>query len=185
MRLSQTVFDDLAVLFAYPTAETEKALVRTLLCFSGAEVHERYPETHRALREFAVAVGQLSPTELEELYTRTFDINPSASLELGWHLYGERYERGAFLVLMRQQLREYGIAEGCELPDHLTHVLQLFGRMSDTQRTGMVEQYLLRGMSVLMDAWEGPENPYRRLLDALQSLLLSLCPTQQGVHADV
>jgi nitrate reductase assembly molybdenum cofactor insertion protein NarJ len=185
MRIPQAVFDDLAVLFAYPGPQTEQALVRVLLYFAEADAQARVPDTHRALREFAVAIGQLTATEHEELYTRTFDINPTASLEIGWHLFGERYERGAFLVLMRQQLREYGIEEGCELPDHLTHVLQLFGRMDDASRAGMVEQHLSRGMSVLLDAWDGVDNPYRRLLDALHTLLLSLCPTQQGVHADV
>ena len=65
----------------------------------------------------------------QELYVQTFEFNPACTLELGWHLFGENYERGEFLVRMRDLLRRHGIAESTELPDHLTHVLALVGRL--------------------------------------------------------
>ena len=81
-------------------------------------------ETRTVLADFP-GFEQLGSTELEELYTRTFDINPVCSLEVGWHLFGEDYNRGAFLVRMRGLLREHGIEEGAELPDHLESVLRV------------------------------------------------------------
>jgi nitrate reductase delta subunit len=64
------------------------------------------------------------PQELEELYAATFDSNDECALEVGWHLYGEAYQRGVFLVEMRSRLRAAGIEEGSELPDHLGLVLR-------------------------------------------------------------
>lgn len=185
MRIPESVFDDFAVLLGYPGPELEPALARTVLYFSDKGVQRRLPDAQRAFREFASALGLLSPTELEELYTRTFDINPSASLEVGWHLYGEQYERGSFLVLMRQQLRQYGVEEGSELPDHLTHVLRLFARMDDETRSGMLDSSLLRALGVMFEKWSDEDNPYKRCLDALASLLHTLRSEREGVPAHV
>ena len=58
----------------------------------------------------------MSVEDLQELYTRTFDWNPDTSLEIGWHLYGENYERGEFLVEVRAPAaapRHRGIAKAC------------------------------------------------------------------------
>jgi nitrate reductase assembly molybdenum cofactor insertion protein NarJ len=185
MRVPSSLFDDIATLLSYPGPETEAALTRLLTWSSAANTHQLFPGTHRCFRQFAIGVGVLSQTELEELYTRTFDINPSSSLEIGWHLYGEQYERGSFLVLMRGQLRERGIPEGEELPDHLTHVLRLFGRLADEERKVMIESCLRRGMDIMMEKWKDEDNPYRRCLDGVRALLDSLCPRHEGVIADV
>lgn len=185
MRIPETVFDDFAVLLSYPAPGIEQALVRVLMHFSEADMRVHLPEAHRALREFTSAAGALPTTELEELYTRTFDINPSASLEIGWHLYGEQYERGSFLVLMRQQLREYGVEEGSELPDHLTHVLRVLGRMDDSTREAMLDSSLLRAFDIMLGKWGEEDNPYKRCLDALCSILRSMHIHQQGVQANV
>ena len=42
-----------------------------------------------ALREFAQAWADLTPEQQQELFVRTFDLNPLCSLEVGWQLYGE------------------------------------------------------------------------------------------------
>jgi nitrate reductase gamma subunit len=63
------------------------------------------PEASEHLRAFADALRPLPAGDREELYTRTFDINPVCSLEIGWQLFGEEYHRGALLVRLRQELR--------------------------------------------------------------------------------
>ncbi len=42
----------------------------------------------------------------EEVYTRTFDGSDRRALEIGWHLHGENYARGALLVRLRKLLME-------------------------------------------------------------------------------
>jgi nitrate reductase gamma subunit len=104
-------YDDLARLFEYP--------------------EESYVQRCRdaGLNEFADEMTKLTVSGIQELFISTFDWNPATTLDLGWHFYGEQYERGEFLVRMREELRRYGVAESTELPDHLTHTLRLLGRM--------------------------------------------------------
>jgi nitrate reductase molybdenum cofactor assembly chaperone NarJ/NarW len=120
-----------------------------------------------AVPEFAGAIEGMSPVELEELYTRTFDWNPDTSMELGWHLYGENYERGEFLVRVRQLLRRYGIEESEGLPDHMTHVLPLLERMPAEEAAEFTAQFLAPAVRKIEAALSGTENPYLHLVRAL------------------
>src|SRR3990172_6774062 len=106
--------DLLASLVKYPRADYKERVEACLRVLS-----EEHPGAGAILQPFADCVRGMSAEELEELYTLTFDINPLCCLEVGWQLYGEEYERGAFLVEMRQLLRDCGVRESTELPDHL------------------------------------------------------------------
>ncbi len=125
------------------------------------------PEAGASLSEFARAIEGQADTELEELYTRTFDINPTCTLELGWHLYGEQYERGAFLVQMRDCLRRLGVPESAELPDHLGHALQALGRMSEQEAEAFAEDRLLPALEKMRAGFQDPGNPYTAIITAI------------------
>ena len=84
-----------------------------------------------AFQPFADDVRDLSIEALQELYTRSFDLNPVCTLDVGWHLYGEQYERGAFIVRMWQALRCHRIVQCGGLADHLSHPLLLSFRLLD------------------------------------------------------
>ena len=89
---------------------------------------------------------------MQELYVQAFEFNPACTLEIGWHLFGENYERGEFMVRMREQLRRYGIAESTELPDHLTHLLLLINRMGHAEAAELAGQYVLPALGKIKDA---------------------------------
>jgi nitrate reductase molybdenum cofactor assembly chaperone NarJ/NarW len=181
-RLSADFLEDFALLLSYPSAEHDRAMQRCLHFLWRHSGNLECGQAHEALRAYAEAVQTLAAGEREELYTRTFDINPVASLELGWHLYGEQYERGAFLVRMRGQLRAHGVEEGTELPDHLPSVLRLLGRLDDDGRRALLDAAIVRGIEKLRDQWTDNDNPYLRCLDALRTLLPVCTPTHEGVQ---
>jgi nitrate reductase assembly molybdenum cofactor insertion protein NarJ len=106
---------------------------------------------------------------LQELYVQTFEFNPACTLEIGWHLFGENYERGEFLVRMREQLRRYGIAETSELPDHLRHLLLLIGRAEHAEAAELAGQFVLPALAKISDALK--DNAYRPLIAAVQAKL--------------
>ena len=73
-------------LLSYPD-EHYVALVELLYLLVQGEL----PEVAKGISEFGQFVEQCDEHELEEAYTRTFDVNPSCALDIGWHLFGEDY----------------------------------------------------------------------------------------------
>jgi nitrate reductase assembly molybdenum cofactor insertion protein NarJ len=99
------------------------------------------------IRALAQALAPLSLGLIQEAFIQAFDMNPNATLEIGWHLFGEQYERGEFLVNMRVRLREAEIAECGELPDHLLHVLPLMARMADEDAHAFADKFVLPALA--------------------------------------
>ena len=130
-----------------------------------------HPDTALQIDSFASGVEGLSLERLQELFTQTFDLSPICSLEVGWQLYGEEYSRGAFLVAMRGLLREHGVQEAVELPDHLTHILPLLDRLESPRRVEFDDQYLKPAMAKMLKAFQGKESPYEHVLQACEDLL--------------
>jgi nitrate reductase molybdenum cofactor assembly chaperone len=142
------LYDDLARLLEYPVAKK--------------------PE---CLPEFAGRIRNLSLEQLQEVYVQTFELNPVCSLEIGWHLFGENYERGEFLVKMRQEIRRHGLVESTELPDHLTHVLPVVARMQEEEAAEFVGAFLLPALEKMRTGIAGKNNPYELVLDAVDEVL--------------
>ncbi len=145
----------LAGVLAYPVEGFEERLHEAL-----AAVGRFAPDSVEPLNAFRTAVEPLATQQREELYTRTFDINPVCSLEIGWQLFGEEYHRGALLVRLRSELRRHGVEESTELPDHLTHVLSLLDRMSDDEAASFAHCCVIPAMDKMLAAFEGTGNPY-------------------------
>lgn len=152
----------LSYALAYPGDCFEERLDEAL-----AMVRRHAPAAAVPLAAFCAAVLPLTPEEREELYTRTFDINPLCSLEIGWQLFGEEYHRGALLVRLRHELRRHGIEESTELPDHLTHVLSLLDRMADSEAQSFAACCVIPAVDKMLLAFEDAQNPYGDVLLAV------------------
>lgn len=110
----------------------------------------------------------------QELYVQTFEFNPACTLEIGWHLFGENYERGEFLVRMRAELRRYGIPESTELPDHLTYLLALISQMEASEAAELAGQFLLPALGKIREALK--DSPYLAVIAAVEAKLGSDFP---------
>lgn len=164
----RTRYAAFARLLEYPerqTAEERRAILD--LAMGGLEDRSDAAAVRGHLDAFATAVHDVDATGMEELYTRTFDINPVVSLEIGWQLYGEAYERGAFLVQMRELLRRHQVPESTELPDHLTHVLGLMEMMDRSEAVPFVETALVPALKKMVAGFETSASPYEHVLRAL------------------
>jgi nitrate reductase delta subunit len=165
---SSPTYDAFAGLLTYPEPDY-KERIEVCLRLAPSECREE-------VKQFSAVVENLATDEVQELFTRTFDLNPVCSLELGWHLFGENYERGLLLVRMREELRKHGVEESGELPDHLVLVLRLVGRMETESAIDFVGACVLPALEKMLQAIEGKDNPYEQVLHATRTLLACKFP---------
>lgn len=163
---STKLYDAFAALFGYPAEDYRERVARC-----AAQLAPDHPELAARIDEFAENISGLSTETLQELYIQTFDLNPVCSLEVGWHLFGENYDRGTFLVRMRGLLRRFELAESEELPDHLSHVLAVLGRMPAEEAEEFVVACVFPALEKMRAGFKEKENSFTKVLDALTGLL--------------
>jgi nitrate reductase delta subunit len=166
-----TIPELLAPLFSYPGGDYHARAGECLKATRGES-----PEAGTPLAEFSASIEGLSTEQLQELYTRTFDLNPMCTLEIGWQLYGEDYHRGEFLVKMRQQLRKHELHESGELPDHMTHALVLLAKLRPEEAAEFAGEYLLPSLDKMRAGWRENRNPFAALLESAFIFLKSRYP---------
>jgi len=159
-------YELLSRLLAYPDESFPERLTAVR-----EELQEADPAAAAEIECFATGVEDLSLERLQELFTQTFDLNPVCSLEVGWQLFGEEYSRGTFLVAVRAMLRESGIKESGELPDHLTHILPLLDRMEEHEQKYFNDKYVKPALTKMLNAFEGKDSPYKHVLRACDAML--------------
>lgn len=71
--------------------------------------------------------------EVQEIFTRSFDVQSITTLGVGYVMFGDDYKRGEVLVNLNRELREAGIDAGNELSDHLPNVLRLIARWENRE----------------------------------------------------
>jgi nitrate reductase assembly molybdenum cofactor insertion protein NarJ len=128
-------YEHLARLFDYPRRDypTWVQGVYDILC--GRHI--------LAAAEIEVFAGQLpsqgepfTPEELDEvqeIFTRSFDVQSITTLSVGYVMFGDDYKRGELLVNLNRELREVEVDPGTELSDHLPNVLRLIARWEDRE----------------------------------------------------
>ena len=140
-------YRDFNALFQYPSNATRRFILDM-------------NSTNKFFLEFKKFVGESTIEDLQEKYTHTFDMNPSTSLDLGWHLYGEAYERGAFLVKLRGFLSESKTKESSELPDHITHIFKVMDNLDESDQDGFLNEYIVPALKKIINGFDGSDNPY-------------------------
>ena len=176
------VLDGLGAALAYPRDGYRARLVECRDLLVDGE-----PEAAAGVGAFCEVTANLNDTELEELYTRTFDLNPVCTPEVGWHIYGEQYRRGRFLVQARDLLKIVGIEEKGELPDHLMSLLPAVARLEPEDAALFAGTYLVPAVEKMLAGMEDKANPYEQILRAIRSVLLTFAiePAQvQGPFED-
>ena len=142
----------LSKLFDYPD-KSYGSLVADII----DELAPKYPDASEELEAFA----KLLPTntyQLQELYTKSFEVQAVTSLEIGYLLYGDDYTRGEVMVHLNKEHREVGNELGTELSDHLANVLRLFPKMKDESVVNdLVTMMIAPAVEVMMHEYS-PKN---------------------------
>jgi nitrate reductase delta subunit len=158
------MLDALADLLEYPDAGWAERFdgCRYLLNSEG-------PGLAEAFRGFRTGVEGLNLSELQELYTRTFDLNPVCTPEVGYHLFGDTYKRGLFLARLRETEEPYALGQDGQLPDYLPVMLRLVGRLEDEElRAALVQDCLLPATEKMFEALSKAESHYAHLIGTVR-----------------
>ena len=96
-------------------------------------------EVKQAAREFLNHVTACSPIGLQEAYTAAFDMTPSTTMNLTYHLYGDTEKGAEALARLQQCYQEAGCERtGGELPDYLPLMLEFVSICPDDEGAGLV-----------------------------------------------
>jgi nitrate reductase delta subunit len=180
MRPVPAVYDAWAGLLEYPGGADAQLIAR-----DADVVLSDFPEAWESLRPLLEALRGGDLGELEELFTRTFDNSPERALELGWHIYGETYARGAFLVRMRQGMRSCGRAETVDLPDHVANVLRVLARVAPATANALVQGVALPALAKIEQGFAAEPNLYLGVIQSLARFLKQhhVAPQEASSHA--
>lgn len=162
-----TLLAQLANCFDYPRTDT--AMGSRLLA---SEFGTKFPEMRDALQELSEWLESAAPGEPQERYTDLFDLKPVCTLNISFHLWGDTYQRGAFLSEISRELREVKIDPGDELPDYLPTILRLLERINDVEDLELiVEKVLLPALQKMTHALETSSAPWAKVLACLPGVL--------------
>lgn len=126
MKKDRKHYTTLASLFKYP----EKDYILHLK-ENQDYLNEFYPEAGKDLQPFSEYINNQSLSERQELFTKTFDVQPICYLDLGYVMFGEDYKRGAFLLSMQAEQIKINNNCGTDLPDNICNVLTLMSKSKD------------------------------------------------------
>ena len=121
-------YHDLACLFEYPEDGYDKRVNQAVQLLEKAR-----PEAGEDLRRFRELQAVESLRAMQELFTRSFDVQAITTLDIGYVLFGDDYKRGELLSNLNREHREAGNDCGSELADHLPNVLRLLARLEDQE----------------------------------------------------
>ncbi len=161
-----------------------------------------YPKAKEEMDLFVKALGE-GPIEgpkldtIQELYTRTFDIQPITTLDVGFVLFGDDYKRGEILSNLNKEHIASGNPCGNELADHLPNLLRLIAlkgkddfvlelvdmilapalramiREFDPERVEKKNKYYRKQYKTLIDSPDVDSIAYRHALRACYQILCS------------
>lgn len=119
-----------------------------------ASLRDGYPDAAAAVDRFLGGLPART-LDLQELHTRTFDVQSLTTLDIGYVLFGDDYKRGALLSHLNQEHGRAGNDCRGELADHLPNVLRLLAKLEDAQlRHELVEHLLIPALMLMMREFE-------------------------------
>jgi nitrate reductase delta subunit len=162
-----SLYQRLTEVIDYPDADLSQRVDEYIAL--SAPINE---EASGLLKEFRSFLGKTTLETMEELYTRTFDLQAACYPYVGYLLFGDRNHRGLFLVGLKEHYQIYDFSPGNELPDHLSVMLRFLARDDDSkEQEELLSLCILPALRKMVQGFGDEANPYEKLLKAILLLL--------------
>lgn len=137
-------------LIDYPNESFSDCVNEIQLYLSGCK-----PEWATTLEPFVDFVSSATLDQMQELHTRTFDVQAITTLDLGYLLFGDDYKRAELLVNLNREHHQVNNPCGGELADHLPNVLRLLDLLTDESlRHELVQKLIYPGLEKMVKEFE-------------------------------
>jgi len=128
--MEREIYRMFADVFEYPGTDYAEKVHRVVRA-----LNETYPEAGTELQGYYDHLPYNDHPEprkaMEEIFTRTFDVQAITTLDIGYVVFGDDYKRGELLVNLSREQKAAGTDCGSELADHLSNLLQLIAAHED------------------------------------------------------
>lgn len=118
----------IAPLFEYPDAGYPGRVAQIKTFLDG-----ECPKAAEELGKFLKYLPANDVIAMQELFTRSFDVQAIATLDLGYVLFGDDYKRGELLANLNREHTDANNDCGTELADHLPNILRLMSVLRDEE----------------------------------------------------
>jgi nitrate reductase delta subunit len=166
-RMPMKLYDLLAEILEYPTPSLHE-------CFDEC-MSLLFPSHQRAfklLKGFESFLAQTPTSQIEEIYTRTFDLQAICFPYVGHYLFGEDHRRGMFMAKLKEKHRLHDFYAGNELPDHLAVMIRFLARMEDGEENEeLVRECVIPCLERMIQGFKDRDNPYKAVMQALWLIL--------------
>lgn len=120
-----------------------------------AFLDSRYPDVGDSFRPFCEVVKNILVDDMQELYTRTFEVQAITTLDLGYLLFGDDYKRAELLVNLNREHNTIGNNCGHELADHLPNVIRLIAMLEDEElRLELLKKLIIPGLKKMISEFD-------------------------------
>lgn len=177
----------IAALLQYPDSSWLETIPDINACL------ERLPRgrSRETLVRFLDYLASQPLLHLQEKYTTVFDLNPSTTLNMSYHLFGDGRKRAAMLLMLQHNYRCAGYdGPAHDLPDFLPAMVEFLGVCRDTALRDAVWR-CFGGLDGLVHRLRDAAPAYADLLDLLaedhrhwQKIVGDLQPTGAMEPAD-
>lgn len=136
--MEPAAYQQLAAVFEHPSVSFGETVATATDTLRGP-----YPRAAACMEEFQALVPNDDLIAMQELHTRTFDVQAITTLDIGYTLFGEDYKRGALLANLSAEHKKADNDCGAELGDHLTNLLRLLPKIADEELRAELVQVIL------------------------------------------
>ena len=174
---------------------THLKLVSLLMQYPDKAYFERLPEIkslaatmHRGPRRASIEdfIAHLEGQDaiwVQEQYTALFDMSPSTTLNVTYHLWGDGEKRARLLARLQQVYAGAGLQKkSLELPDFLPLILEFVASVPGAKQSGAIKTSV-KGIETLVERLEPIATHYARLLEPLLEAITGKAPEQAAAGA--
>ena len=166
-----------SVLMQYP----DEAYFRALPEINSLVIKMPRGPRRASIEEFIAHMEGEDAIHAQEQYTALFDMSPSTTLNVTYHLWGDGEKRARLLTRLQQVYAWAGLEKkSLELPDFLPLILEFLASAPEATQSGAIKTSL-RGVESLVEHLKPIASHYSGLLEPLIELIMEPAEEQTAV----